>query len=53
MDFKNIGKILLPVGAALLTVASAIVNNMNQEAQMDKAISEKIAEALAEKANEL
>lgn len=53
MDFKNIGKVLLPIGAAVLTVASAIVSNMNQKAQMDQAIAEKVAEALSDKAKEL
>lgn len=49
MDFKNIGKVLLPIGAAVLTIASAIVNHKNQEMQMDKAIAEKVAEALSDK----
>ena len=53
MDFNKIGKILLPVGAALLSIASAIVNNKNQEMQMNKAIEEKVAEALSNHAKEL
>lgn len=53
MDFKKVGKVLLPIGAALLSVASAVVNNKNQEAQMNEAVAKKVAEALAEKAEEV
>lgn len=53
MDFKKIGKVLLPAGAMLLTLASTVVNNMNQEKQMNETINKKVAEALAEKAKEV
>lgn len=53
MNFKNIGKVILPIGAAVLTLVSAVVNNKNQEVQMNKAIAEKVAEALAEKSKEV
>ena len=44
---KNIGKFLLPVAGIVLAVASSIVGSKNQEAQINKAVSEKVAEALA------
>ena len=53
MDFKNIGKVLLPVGAALLTLASTVVNNKNQERQMNETIAKKVAEVLSEQAKEV
>lgn len=53
MNFKNIGKVILPVGAAVLTLVSAVVNNKNQEAQMNKAVAEKVAEALANQTKEV
>lgn len=53
MDFKNIGKVILPIGAAVLTLVSTVVNNKNHEAQMNEAIAKKVAEALAEKTKEV
>lgn len=53
MNFKNIGKVMLPIGAAILTLVSAVVNNKNQEAQMNEAVAKKVAEALAEKTKEV
>jgi hypothetical protein len=49
---KNIGKILLPIAGIALTIASSIVNTKNQEAQMEKTIAKKVAEALENKAKE-
>ena len=53
MNLSKVGKVLLPVGAAVLTLVSTIVNNKNQEAQMNEAITKKVAEALAEKTKEV
>lgn len=53
MNFKNISKVFLPVGAALLTLAASVVSEKNREAQMNEAITKKVAEALSEKAKEL
>ena len=49
---KNIGKILLPIAGIALTIASSIVNAKQQEAQMDKTIAKKVAEALEGQAKE-
>ena len=49
---KNIGKILLPIAGIALTIASSIVNTKNQEAQMEKTIAKKVAEALENQAKE-
>lgn len=47
IDMSKIGKALLPVAALGLTFLAGIVNNKNQQVQMDKMISEKVAEALS------
>lgn len=49
---KNIGKFLLPVAGIVLAIASNVIGNKNQEAQINKAVSEKVAEALANQAKE-
>ena len=45
---KNISKILLPVAGIVLAIASSVVGSKNQEAQIDKAVAKKVAEALAD-----
>lgn len=52
MNLSKAGKILLPVGAAVLTLVSGIVNSKNQEVQMEKTIAKKVAEALENQAKE-
>ena len=52
MELKNIGKVLLPVAGIALTIASSIVNGKNQEAQMEKTIAKKVAEALENQTKE-
>ena len=52
MDFKKVGKVLLPVAGLVLTIASSIVNNKQQEAQMEKTIAKKVAEALENQTKE-
>ena len=44
---QKISKFLLPVAGIALAVASSIVGSKNQEAQINKAVAEKVAEALA------
>lgn len=50
IDFVKIGKSMLPVAALGLTFLSGFVNNKNHQVQMDKMISEKVAEALSKMA---
>ena len=50
MNFKNFGKIILPVAGVVLTIASSIVNTKTQDAKMDATIGKKVAEALADQA---
>ena len=52
MELKNVGKVLLPVAGIVLTIASSIVNSKQQEAQMEKTITKKVAEALADQTKE-
>lgn len=52
MELKKLGNILLPVAGIVLTVASSIVNSKQQEAQMEKTIAKKVAEALENQAKE-
>lgn len=52
IDMKKIGEALLPVAALGLTFLAGIVNNKNQHVQMDKLISEKVAEELAKLSKE-
>lgn len=47
---KDAGKLLLPIAGLVLTVASGIVNNKNQEAKLEETVAKKVAEALADKA---
>lgn len=49
-DIKNAGKYVLPVAGAILTVAASIVSNKNQDAKMNEAVAEKVAEALSKQA---
>ena len=48
IDFKRIGKAVLPVASLLLTLASTIVSNK----QTEETIAKKVAEALADQAKE-
>lgn len=52
IDFKEIGKVALPVLGAVLTIAATIVNNKNQETQMEQTIAKKVAEALESQGKE-
>lgn len=48
INIKKIGDALLPMAALGLTFLAGVVNNKNQQVQMDKMISEKVAEMLVE-----
>ena len=48
MDFKKVGKILLPVASIALTIASSIISNKQQE----ETIAKKVAEALENQTKE-
>lgn len=48
IDFKQIGKAVLPVAGILLTIASTIISNK----QTEETITKKVAEALADQAKE-
>lgn len=48
MDFKKVGKILLPVASIALTIASSIIANKQQE----ETITKKVAEALENQTKE-
>lgn len=52
LDLAKIGKIALPVGGLLLTLAANVVNSKNQEVQMEQTIAKKVAEALENQAKE-
>ena len=52
MELKGFGKILLPVVGIALTVASSIVSSKQQEAQIDRTIAKKVAEALENQTKE-
>ena len=52
MDIKKIGRILLPVASIALTVVSSIVSSKQQEIQMEKTITQKVAEALENQTKE-
>lgn len=52
MNFAAISKLLLPAAGVALTVASSIVGSKNQEATINKIVSEKVAEALKNQAKE-
>lgn len=52
INFKQVGKIALPVAGVVLTIAANIVNSKNQEAQMEQTIAKKVAEALENQAKE-
>jgi hypothetical protein len=52
LDLTKIGKIALPVGGLLLTLAANVVNSKNQEVQMEQTIAKKVAEALENQAKE-
>lgn len=47
IDVKKIGSALLPVAALGLTFLANLVNNKNQQVQIDKMVSEKVTEQLA------
>lgn len=52
INWKTVGKAALPVASVVLAVASTIVGNTNQKAQMEETVAKKVTEALSEKAKE-
>ena len=52
MDKKLIGKYLMMGLGTALTLASALVNQKNQEDQMNETIAKKVAEALGNQTKE-
>lgn len=52
INWKSVGKVALPVGSMILAVASTIVGNMNQKAQLDETVANKVAEALNDQVKE-
>lgn len=52
MDKKAIGKVIMLVAGAGLTLASSLVNNHNQDTKMKETIAKEVAKQLAGQAKE-
>jgi uncharacterized membrane protein len=52
MDWKKLGTSLLPLAGIALTAVAGIISSKQQEIAIDKAVTKKVAEALADQAKE-
>ena len=52
MDWKKLGGTLLPLAGIALTVVSSVVSSKQQELQLEKTVTKKVAEALENQAKE-